>query len=128
MLAHKASDEGVFVVETLAGQKPHIPYHLIPSVVYTWPEAAGVGYTEDQLKAEGKEYKTGKFPFKALGRARASMDPDGMVKILADKTTDEVLGFHVVGARAADIIAEGVAAMEFRASERTEEHTSQFQS
>lgn len=116
MLAHKASDEGVFVVETMAGQKPHIPYHLIPSVVYTWPEAAGVGYTEDQLKEEGKEYKTGKFPFKALGRARASMDPDGMVKILADKTTDEVLGFHVVGARAADIIAEGVAAMEFRAS------------
>lgn len=116
MLAHKASDEGVFVVETLAGQKPHIPYHLIPSVVYTWPEAAGVGYTEDQLKTMGKEYKVGKFPFKALGRARASMDLDGSVKILADKTTDEVLGFHVVGARAADIIAEGVAAMEFRAS------------
>lgn len=116
MLAHKASDEGVFVVESIAGQKPHIPYHLIPSVVYTWPEAAGVGYTEDQLKSEGIEFKTGKFPFKALGRARASMDLDGMVKIIADKSTDEILGFHVVGARAADIIAEGVAAMEFRAS------------
>lgn len=116
MLAHKASDEGVFVVESIAGQKPHIPYHLIPSVVYTWPEAAGSGYTEDQLKSMGREYKTGKFPFKALGRARASMDPDGMVKILADKSTDEVLGIHMVGARAADIIAEAVTAMEFRAS------------
>lgn len=116
MLAHKASDEGVFVVESLAGQKPHIPYHLIPSVVYTWPEAAGVGYTEDQLKSMGREIKIGKFPYRALGRSRASMDLDGMVKIIADKSTDEVLGFHVVGARAADIIAEGVTAMEFRAS------------
>jgi len=116
MLAHKASDEGVFVVESLNGQKPHIPYHLIPSVVYTWPEAAGVGYTEEQVKAEGKKYKVGKFPYKALGRARASMDLDGMVKIIADKSTDEVLGIHMVGARVADIIAEAVAAMEFRAS------------
>lgn len=116
MLAHKASDEGVLVVESLAGQKPHISYHLIPSVVYTWPEAAGVGYTEAQVKSQGKEYKVGKFPFKALGRARASMDLEGMVKIIADKSTDEVLGIHMVGARVADIIAEAVTAMEFRAS------------
>lgn len=116
MLAHKASDEGVFVVESMAGQKPRIDYHLIPSVVYTWPEAAGVGYTEEQVKSQGKEYKVGKFPYKALGRARASMDLDGMVKIIADKATDEVLGIHMVGARVADIIAEGVTAMEFRAS------------
>ncbi len=116
MLAHKASDEGVFVVESIAGQKPHIPYHLIPSVVYTWPEAAGVGYTEEQLKDQGVNYKVGKFPYKALGRARASMDLDGMVKIIADKSTDEVLGIHMVGARVADIIAEAVTAMEFRAS------------
>lgn len=116
MLAHKASDEGIFVVESIVGQKPHIAYHLIPSVVYTWPEAAGVGYTEGQVKSQGKEYKIGKFPFKALGRARASMDLDGMVKVIADKGTDEVLGIHMVGARAADIIAEGVTAMEFRAS------------
>ncbi|HLT94523.1 MAG TPA: dihydrolipoyl dehydrogenase [Membranihabitans sp.] len=116
MLAHKASDEGVFVVESIAGQSPHIPYHLIPSVVYTWPEAAGVGYTEDQLKSMSKNIKVGKFPFRALGRSRASMDLDGIVKIIADKNTDEILGFHVVGARAADIIAEGVTAMEYRAS------------
>lgn len=116
MLAHKASDEGVFVVESMAEQKPGISYHLIPSVVYTWPEAAGVGYTEDQVISQGKEYKVGKFPYKALGRARASMDLEGMVKVIADKATDEVLGIHMVGARAADIIAEGVTAMEFRAS------------
>lgn len=116
MLAHKASEEGVFVVESIAGQKPHIPYHLIPAVVYTWPEAAGVGYTEEQVKEQGKEYKTGKFPYKALGRARASMDLEGMVKVIADKSTDEVLGIHMVGARVADIIAEGVVAMEYRAS------------
>lgn len=116
MLAHKASDEGVYVVERMDGQKPHIPYHLIPSVVYTWPEAAGVGYTEEEVKAQGKEYKVGKFPYRALGRARASMDIEGMVKIIAEKETDEILGMHMVGARAADIIAEGVTAMEFRAA------------
>nr|WP_297310061.1 dihydrolipoyl dehydrogenase [uncultured Flavobacterium sp.] len=116
MLAHKAEEEGVLVAEQLAGQKPHIDYNLIPGVVYTWPEVAAVGKTEEQLKAEGKEYKAGQFPFKALGRARASADTDGFVKILADKATDEILGFHIVGARAADLIAEAVVAMEFRAS------------
>ena len=116
MLAHKAEEEGVFVAETLAGQKPHIHYHLIPGVVYTWPEVASVGYTEEELKEKGTPYKSGKFPFRALGRARASMDLDGMVKVLAHKETDEILGVHIVGARAADMIAEGVALMEFRAS------------
>ncbi len=116
MLAHKAEEEGVLVAEQLAGQKPHIDYNLIPGVVYTWPEVAAVGKTEEQLKAENKEYKVGQFPFKALGRARASGDLDGFVKILADKTTDEILGFHIVGARAADLIAEAVIAMEYRAS------------
>jgi dihydrolipoamide dehydrogenase len=116
MLAHKAEEEGVFVAETLAGQKPHINYNLIPGVVYTWPEVAGVGYTEEQLKEAGKAYKTGSFPFKALGRARASMDLDGLVKVLADKNTDEILGVHIIGARAADMIAEAVVAMEYRAS------------
>lgn len=116
MLAHKAEEEGVFVVETIAGQKPHINYNLIPGVVYTWPEVAGVGKTEEQLKADGIEYKAGTFNFRALGRARASMDTDGFVKVLADKKTDEILGMHIIGARAADLIAEGVTAMEFRAS------------
>ncbi len=116
MLAHKAEEEGVFVAETIAGQKPHINYNLIPGVVYTWPEVAGVGKTEEQLKADGIEYKAGTFNFRALGRARASMDTDGFVKILADKKTDEILGMHIIGARAADLIAEAVTAMEFRAS------------
>lgn len=116
MLAHKAEEEGVFVAETLAGQKPHIDYNLIPGVVYTWPEVAAVGKTEEQLKAEGVAYKTGQFPMRALGRARASMDVDGFVKVLADKNTDEILGVHMVGARAADMIAEAVVAMEYRAS------------
>jgi len=116
MLAHKAEEEGVFVAETIAGQKPHIDYNLIPGVVYTWPEVAAVGQTEEQLKASGVPYKEGKFPYKALGRARASMDLDGMVKILAHKDTDEILGVHIVGARAADMIMEGVVLMEFRAS------------
>jgi dihydrolipoamide dehydrogenase len=116
MLAHKAEEEGVFVAEQLAGQKPHIHYHLIPGVVYTWPEVASVGYTEEQLKEQGRAYKVGSFPYKALGRARASMDTDGLVKILADKQTDEILGVHIIGARAADMIAAGVTAMEFRAS------------
>ncbi|WP_425392785.1 dihydrolipoyl dehydrogenase [Ekhidna sp.] len=116
MLAHKAEEEGVFVAETIAGQKPHINYNLIPGVVYTWPEVASVGYTEEELKDQGKKYKTGKFPYKALGRARASMDTEGLVKILADKETDEILGVHIIGARAADMIAAGVTAMEYRAS------------
>lgn len=116
MLAHKAEEEGVYVAERIVGQKPHINYLLIPGVVYTWPEVASVGYTEEQLKEQGRTYKVGSFPYKALGRARASMDLDGLVKILADKTTDEILGVHIIGARAADMIAAGVVAMEFRAS------------
>jgi dihydrolipoamide dehydrogenase len=116
MLAHKAEEEGAFVAEVLAGQKPHIDYNLIPGVVYTWPEVAAVGKTEEQLKEAGVEYKVGQFPMRALGRARASMDLDGFVKILADKKTDEVLGVHMIGARMADVIAEAVTAMEFRAS------------
>jgi dihydrolipoamide dehydrogenase len=116
MLAHKAEEEGVMVAELIAGQKPHINYLLIPGVVYTWPEVASVGYTEEQLKEQGRAYKTGSFPYKALGRARASMDLDGLVKVLADKTTDEILGIHIIGARAADMIAAGVVAMEYRAS------------
>ncbi len=116
MLAHKAEEEGVFVAETIAGQKPHIDYNLIPGVVYTWPEVASVGKTEEQLKEDKKEYKSGQFPMRALGRSRASGDTDGFVKILTDKKTDEVLGVHIVGARAADLIAEAVTAMEFRAS------------
>ncbi|MFN3589108.1 MAG: dihydrolipoyl dehydrogenase [Spirosomataceae bacterium] len=116
MLAHKAEEEGVLVAEVIAGQKPHIHYNLIPGVVYTWPEVASVGATEEELKASGKAYKVGQFPFKALGRATASGDVDGLVKMLADKETDEILGVHIIGARAADMIAEAVTAMEFRAS------------
>ncbi|PIY09849.1 MAG: dihydrolipoyl dehydrogenase, partial [Flexibacter sp. CG_4_10_14_3_um_filter_32_15] len=116
MLAHKAEEEGTMVAEIMAGQKPHINYLLIPGVVYTWPEVASVGYTEEQLKESGRKYKVGSFPFMALGRARASMDTDGLVKVLADEKTDEILGMHIIGARAADMIATGVTAMEFRAS------------
>lgn len=116
MLAHKAEEEGVLVAEVMAGQKPHIDYNLIPGVVYTWPEVASVGKTEEELKEAGIAYKSGQFPMRALGRSRASGDTDGFVKILADMTTDEVLGVHMVGARAADLIAEAVTAMEFRAS------------
>ena len=116
MLAHKAEEEGVFVAEVLAGQKPHIDYNLIPGVVYTWPEVASIGKTEEELKTNNVDYKVGQFPMRALGRSRASMDLDGFVKILADKTTDEILGVHMIGARAADMIAEAVVAMEFRAS------------
>ncbi|MCF8321387.1 MAG: dihydrolipoyl dehydrogenase [Flavobacterium sp.] len=116
MLAHKAEEEGTMVAEILAGQKPHINYNLIPGVVYTWPEVAAVGQTEEQLKAAGVDFKSGSFPFKALGRARAGGDLDGFVKILADSKTDEVLGVHMIGARCADLIAEAVTAMEFKAS------------
>ncbi len=116
MLAHKAEEEGTLVAEILAGQKPHIDYNLIPGVVYTWPEVASVGRTEAQLKESGHEYKVGSFPMRALGRSRASMDTDGLVKVLADAHTDEILGVHMIGARAADMIAEAVVAMEFRAS------------
>jgi dihydrolipoamide dehydrogenase len=116
MLAHKAEEEGTMVAEIIAGQKPHIDYNLIPGVVYTWPEVAVVGKTEEQLKDAGIAFKSGSFPFKALGRARAGGDTDGFVKILADAKTDEVLGVHMIGARCADLIAEAVTAMEFRAS------------
>ena len=116
MLAHKAEEEGVVVAEYLAGEKPHINYNLIPGIVYTWPEAAAVGKTEDELKTEKIEYKAGKFSMRALGRSRASGDIDGFVKVLADKNTDEILGVHMVGARVADLIMEAAVAMEFRAS------------
>jgi dihydrolipoamide dehydrogenase len=108
MLAHKAEDEGIFVAEVIAGQKPHINYNLIPGVVYTWPEVASVGFTEEQLKERGVKYKSGSFPFKASGRARASMDMDGFIKVIADAQTDEILGVHMIGPRAADMIAEAV--------------------
>lgn len=117
MLAHKASEEGMFVAEVIAGQHPHINYRAIPGVVYTWPEVAGVGYTEEELKANKTQYKVGQFPFRASGRARASMDDGfGFVKILSHKETDEMLGMHIIGPRAADMINEGVIGLEFRAS------------
>ncbi len=116
MLAHKASDEGVMVAELIAGRHAHVNYLCIPGVVYTWPEVASVGYTEEELKTQQREYKVGKFPFMASGRARAANDTDGFIKVLADKKTDEILGIHMIGARCADIIAEAVVAMEFRAS------------
>lgn len=116
MLAHKAEEEGVLVAEQLVGQQPHIDYNLIPNVIYTWPEVASVGKTEEELKTAQVAYKSGQFPMRALGRARASMDTDGFVKILADAKTDEVLGVHMIGPRVADLIAEAVTAMEFRAS------------
>ncbi|MCZ2085214.1 MAG: dihydrolipoyl dehydrogenase [Flavobacteriales bacterium] len=116
MLAHKASEEGTLVAELIAGQKPHINYNLIPGVVYTWPEVAAVGKTEEQLKAEGVAIKVGNFPMRALGRSRASGDTDGFIKVIADEKTDEILGVHMIGARAADLIAEAVVAMEYRAS------------
>jgi len=116
MLAHKAEDEGVFVAEIIAGQKPHINYNLIPGVVYTWPEVASVGATEEELKQKNISFNKGSFPFRASGRARAAMETDGFIKVLADKDTDEIVGVHMIGARAADMIAEAVVAMEFRAS------------
>jgi dihydrolipoamide dehydrogenase len=116
MLAHKAEEEGVLVAEIISGQKPHIDYNLIPGVVYTWPEVASVGKTEDYLKKNNIEYKVGQFPMRALGRSRASSDLDGFVKILADKNTDEIIGVHMIGARCADLISEAVIAMEYRAS------------
>ena len=116
MLAHKAEEEGVMVAEILGGQEPHIDYNLIPNVIYTWPEVAAVGKTEEELKSAGVNYKSGQFPMRALGRSRASGDTDGFIKILADAQTDEVLGVHMIGARVADLIAEAVVAMEFRAS------------
>lgn len=116
MLAHKAEEEGVYVAEFIANQKPHLDHNLIPGVVYTWPEVAAVGKTEDELKEIGVDYKVGQFPIRALGRARASMDIQGLIKIISDKESDEVLGVHMIAPRAADLIMEAVVAMEYRAS------------
>ncbi|WP_336702781.1 dihydrolipoyl dehydrogenase [Chryseobacterium indologenes] len=113
MLAHKAEEEGVFVAETINGQKRHIHYNRIPSVVYTWPEVASVGYTEEYLKQNNIAYNVGKFPFSASARARASMDMEGFAKVLVDPEYGEVLGVHIIGARAADLIAQGVIAQEY---------------
>ena len=116
MLAHKAEEEGVFVAELISGQKPQLHHHLIPNVVYTWPEVASVGFTEEELRASGKKIKIGTFPFKANGRAKISMDTDGFVKIIADAHNDEILGVHMIGPRCADLISEAVVAMEYKAS------------
>lgn len=116
MLAHKAEDEAMLVAETIAGQQPHIDYNCIPWVIYTAPEIAWVGKTEQQLKAEGRAYKPGQFPFMANGRALGMGEPDGFVKILADAKTDEILGVHIIGANASDMIAEAALAMEFKAA------------
>jgi dihydrolipoamide dehydrogenase len=116
MLAHKAEDEGVAVAEILAGQAGHVNYDAIPNVVYTFPEIATVGKTEEELKSAGIAYKSGKFPFTANGRAKVNLTTDGFVKILADAKTDRVLGVHLVGADAGNMIAEAALAMEFGAS------------
>ena len=116
MLAHKAEEEGVFVAEHIANQKPHIDYNLVPGVVYTWPEVASVGKTEQELKESKVDFKIGQFPIRALGRARASMDIQGLIKIISDSNNDEVLGVHMIAPRAADLIMEAVIAMEYRAS------------
>jgi dihydrolipoamide dehydrogenase len=116
MLAHKAEEDGVACVEMLAGQSGHVDYDLVPAVVYTWPEVAGVGKTEERLKEEGVAYRTGKFPFQANSRARCTGDTDGVVKILAEEGSDRVLGVHIVGPMAGDLIMEAVVAMEFGAS------------
>ena len=116
MLAHKAEDEGVAVAEILAGQSGHVNYGAIPGVVYTWPEAASLGKTEEQLKEAAVAYAVGKFPFTANSRARCNADADGFVKVLADAETDRILGVHIVGPAAGDLIQEAVVAMEFGAS------------
>ena len=116
MLAHKAEEEGVAVAELLAGQAGHVNYHVIPSVVYTAPEVASIGSTEEELKAAGVKYNIGKFPFMANGRARANRTTDGFVKVLADATTDRVLGVHILGAGAGDLIHEAAVLMEFGGS------------
>jgi len=115
MLAHKAEDEGMAVAETIAGQAGHVNYDVIPGVIYTAPEVASVGLTEEQLKASGRSYKTGNFPFMANGRAKANFVTDGFVKMLADSETDRILGCHVIGPGAGDLIHEVCVAMEFGA-------------
>lgn len=116
MLAHKASEEGIFVAETIAGQKPHINYNLIPNIVYTSPEVAGIGSTERELKSQGRLYRVGEFPFSASGRAIASGHTTGLIKILSDDQSDEILGIHIIGERASDMIGEATVALEFRAA------------
>jgi dihydrolipoamide dehydrogenase len=116
MLAHKAEEEGVAAAEIIAGHAGHVNYDVIAGVVYTWPEVAGIGKTEEQLKDAGIAYKVGKFPFTANGRARANGDTDGFAKVLADAATDRVLGCHIVGPAAGDLIMEVAVAMEFGAS------------
>jgi dihydrolipoamide dehydrogenase len=116
MLAHKAEEEGVAVVELIAGQAGHVNYEAIPGVVYTWPEVASVGRTEEQLKEDKIDYRVGKFPFTANSRARCNADTDGFVKILADARTDRILGAHIIGPQAGDLIQELVVAMEFGGS------------
>ena len=116
MLAHKGEDEGVMVAELIAGQHPHIDYDCIPWVIYTSPEIAWVGRTEQQLQAEGRSYKSGQFPFAANGRALGMDSPDGFVKVLADAETEQILGVHIIGMAASDMIAEAAVAMEFKAS------------
>jgi dihydrolipoamide dehydrogenase len=116
MLAHKAEDEGVAAAEIMAGQSGHVNYDVIPGIVYTWPEVASVGKTEEEVKAAGAEYRIGKFPFTANGRARANNDTDGFVKIIADAKTDRVLGVHIIGPDAGSLIHECCVAMEFSAS------------
>jgi dihydrolipoamide dehydrogenase len=113
MLAHKAEDEGVMVAEIIAGQKPHLDYGAIPWIIYTSPEIAWVGKSEQQAKAEGLDVKTGQFPFSVNGRALGINEPVGFVKIVADAATDRVLGMHIIHARASDLIQEGVTTMEF---------------
>jgi dihydrolipoamide dehydrogenase len=116
MLAHKAEDEGIAAVERMAGQAGHVNYDAVPNVVYTWPELAGVGVTEERAKEEGREVKIGVFPFRANGRALAMEERDGQVKVIADAHTDRVLGAHIVGPRASDLIAELAFAIEMGAS------------
>ena len=116
MLAHKAEDEGIACAEILAGKPGHVNYHTIPSVIYTWPEMASVGHTEEQAKQLGLKYRVGKFPFLANGRAKAMDETEGLVKILADAETDRVIGVHILGPRASEMIAEAVAVMEFAGS------------
>jgi dihydrolipoamide dehydrogenase len=116
MLAHKAEEEGIAAVEIMAGQAGHVNYHNIPWIVYTWPEVAGVGFTEEELKAKGIEYKTGTFPFLANGRAKAMDESEGLVKLLADAKTDKLLGMHIFGPRASDLISEGATVLEYGGS------------
>jgi dihydrolipoamide dehydrogenase len=116
MLAHKAEEDGVAFAEALSGMKAHVNYDTVPSVIYTWPEVASVGPTEEQVKSSGREYRVGRFPFSANARARCMDEPEGLVKVIADAKTDRLLAVHVFGPRASDMIAEAVSVMEFGGS------------